>query len=311
MRKLCKLLTLPLALLLLLCSCTTGKSSPDSAAKGYAFTDSTGHEVVLPGKPARVAVLFSSLADIWVLSGGSVAISVQESVERGICDETTVLVDNGAGKAIDAEALIAATPDFAIVSADIPAQQEVAALLRAAGIPVAEFRVESFEDYLAMLKVCTDITGQTAYYDTYGTAQKAQIDALIAAQPYAGKKVLFIRAGSSARSVKAKGSDDHFAAAMLKELGATNIADGAPLLLDSLSMEVILQEDPDYIFFVAMGDEEASHTFVTQMLQEADWAALSAVQNEAYCFLPKANFHYKPSRGFADCYAQLTSEINK
>ena len=307
MKRLCNALALLLALLTL-ASCAP--PSGPAEASGYTFTDSTGHEVLLPGKPSRVAVLFSSLADIWVLSGGSVAISVLESVERGICTESTVLVDNGAGKSIDAEALIAAAPDFVIISADIPAQLEVAALLRTAGIPVAEFRVESFADYLAMLKICTDITGQATYYDIYGTAQKSRIDAVIAAQPYADKKVLFIRAGSSARSVKAKGSADHFAAAMLKELGATNIADGAPLLLDSLSMEVILQEDPDYIFFVAMGDEQASGAFVTQMLQGADWAALTAVQSGAYCFLPKDMFHYKPSRTFADCYERLASEAN-
>lgn len=302
MKRLCELLSLLLALLML-ASCAP-KDSPKKA-QGYAFTDSTGHEVVLPGQPTRVAVLFSSLADIWQLAGGKVTITVGESVERGICGTDALLVDNGAGKTVDTEALIAAAPDFAIVSADIPAQVEAAALLRTAGIPVAELRVESFTDYLSVLKICTDITQRPELYSEYGTAQQARIETALAVQPYAGKKVLFIRAGSSARSVKAKGSADHFAAAMLKELGAINIADGAPLLLDGLSMEVILREDPDYIFFVSMGDEEASRTYVMQMLQGEDWAALSAVKSEASYFLPKSMFHYKPSRNWADCYEQL------
>lgn len=290
----------------MLASCAP-KDTPKKA-QGYAFTDSTGHEVVLSGQPARVAVLFSSLADIWQLAGGKITITVGESVERGICGADTLLVDNGAGKTVDTEALIAAAPDFVIVSADIPAQVEAAALLRTAGIPVAELRVESFADYLSVLKICTDITQRPELYSEYGTAQQTRIEAALAARPYAGKKVLFIRAGSSARSVKAKGSADHFAAAMLKELGATNIADDAPLLLDGLSMEVILREDPDYIFFVAMGDEEASRAYVTQMLQGEDWAALSAVKSEATCFLPKSMFHYKPSRNWADCYEQLSAK---
>ena len=38
------------------------------------------------------------------------------------------------------------------------------------------------------------------------------------AKPFAGKRILFVRAGSGARSVKAKSSADHFAAATIKRL---------------------------------------------------------------------------------------------
>ena len=124
-------------------------------------------------------------------------------------------------------------------------------------------------------------------------------------KPLDGSKILFVRAGTSARSVKPKSSADHFAAAMLAELGATNIADGTPLLADGLSMEYILAEDPDYIYFTSMGDEQASLTFVTEMLKEAEWQALSAVKNGNYTFLPKENFHYKPNAHWANAYAYL------
>ena len=308
MKRLCKLLSL-LLIPLLLVSCTPA-ALEDLKKTETSFTDSAGHTVMIPDSPDRVAVLFSSLAEIWVLAGGEIAVTVGETVERGILCADVTLVDDGAGKSINTEVLLAAAPDLVITSADIPAQAEAAALLRSAGIPVAEMRVESFTDYLYALRVFSDICGTDAYA-AYGTAQQQEIDALCAAAPFAGKRILFIRAGSSARSVKAKGSADHFAAAMLKELGAVNIADGAPLLIDGLSMEVILQEDPDYIFFVAMGDEQASAAYVDQMLLEESWQALTAVQANRWSYLPKELFHYKPCDQWAAAYAHLASIANR
>ena len=306
MKRLCKLTALLLACLLL-ASCTGNGAGANAT---HTFTDSTGHTVSVNGTPQRVAVLLSSFAEIWQSAGGEVAITVGESVERGICEQGVTLVDAGAGKTVNAEVLIAAAPDLVLLSADIPAQVEAAALLREAHIPVAELRVESFDDYLAALKLCTDLTGRTDLYDSLGTAQKARIDALVSQAPLAGKRILFVRAGSTASSVKAKSSEQSFAAAMLTHLGATNIADGAPLLLDGLSMEVILAEDPDYIYFTAMGDEDASRAFVSEMLTREEWRALHAVKNGAVCYLPKELFHYKPNARWADAYEYLTSPIS-
>ena len=44
----------------------------------------------------------------------------------------------------------------------------------------------------------------------------------------------------------------------VKELGTYNIAENAPVLLDGLSQEEILMENPDYIFISTMGKEEAA-----------------------------------------------------
>ena len=308
MKNRCKLLPLLLALLLL-CACAPDPlvGDPDGTA---AFTDSTGHTFSLSAAPQRVAVLFSSLADVWTLAGGEIAITVGESVERGICTEDVILVDSGAGKTVNTELLIASAPDLVLLSADVPAQLEAAALLREAGIPTAALRIESFADYLTVLKLCTDITGNADRYALHGTSQSARIEAAVSTQPFAGQRVLFVRAGTSARSVKPKGRADHFAAAMLTELGAANIADDAPVLADGLSMEYILQEDPDHIFFVAMGDEEASRAYVDEMLTGAEWQALSAVQAGRVYFLPKESFHYKPGAKWADCYELLAEKAD-
>lgn len=100
------------------------ESSGTESGAYYTFMDDAGREVVLPEAPQKVAVLFSSFADIWKTAGGMVAVTVGESVQRGFADESAVLVDAGAGKTINTESLIAAEPDLIIGSLDIAAQAD-------------------------------------------------------------------------------------------------------------------------------------------------------------------------------------------
>ncbi len=273
----------------------------------YIFKDDLGETIVLHSKPQKIAVLFSSYADVWGSAGGHVDITVGESVSRGFANENAILVDEGAGKTINTELLIASKPDFVICSADIEAQVQVAELLNQNGIPAACFRVDDFEDYLEMLKICTDVTGDKEAYQKNGEEVRLQIQDILSQVTGEKEKktILFIRAGSSASSTKAKTGKDNFVCAMLDELGAYNIADEIPLLLDGLSIEEILLKNPDYIFISTMGDEQAAIANMTKLFGEKEWQALDAIKNENYTFLPKELFQYKPNARWAEAYKYL------
>lgn len=270
-----------------------------------SFTDDTGKEVVLTQRPETVAVLFSSFAEVWTLAGGNVAVTVGESVERGFAEDTVILVDDGAGKSINMELLIQAQPDFVLCSADVEAQVKAAELLQEADIPAACFRVEAFDDYLRMLHICTQITGDSEAYETHGVAVEKRIKALLRESKDEAADILFVRAGSSASSTKAKTGEQHFAAAMLEELGAYNIADAAPVLLDGLSMEEILRADPDFIFISTMGKESAAKAHMEEVLSQSAWQSLSAVKDGRVIYLPKDLFQFKPNARWSDAYAYL------
>ncbi|MBO5897934.1 MAG: ABC transporter substrate-binding protein [Clostridia bacterium] len=305
-----RLLALSLALLLL-CGCLP-VGEVDKSKTYVTVTDDGGTTEDVPRSPARVAVLFSSLADLWTLAGGEVAITVGETVERGIVPEGVLLVDAGAGKTVNTELLLSAGADLIIGSADVAAHVECVALARRVGIPAVLFRVESFDDYLRVLGVMTALTGDTAAYETYGLALQTRIDALLNAErPNDAPRVLFLRAGSSARSTKAKNADGHFAAAMLDELGAMNIADEAPILIDTLSIEAILASDPDYILITTMGDEAAARAYIETLLDEPTWQSLSAVQEGNVHILPKELFQYKPCAAWYEAYEYLSELINE
>lgn len=283
-------------------SCANGSDSTHASDPFYTFTDDTGEQITLQKKPQRVAVLFSSFADVWISAGGTVSITVGESVERGFADADAILVDTGAGKTVNTELLIASQPDFLICSADVEKQVQAAKLLNGSGIPAACFRIESFSDYLRVLKICTDVTGDATAYRENGIAVKERIDAMLSALPaeQAAPDVLFVRA--SASSVKAKTATHHFAAAMLEELGTYNIASDAPILLDGLNDEVIVQKDPTFIFVSIMGNEAAAREFIAQ---NAVWQTLSAVREGRCIYLPKELFQYKPNARWDEAYRYL------
>ena len=289
----------------------SGCAPAATAGDGYTFTDDTGVEVTVAKKPEKVAVLLSSLADLWITAGGEVAITVGESLERGFVEETAVLVDAGAGKTINLEGLIAAEPDLVIFSADLSGQLECADTLRSLGIPTAGFHVETFGDYLRVLEICTEILGTPERYARYGTQLQAQVAEILSASQARSDapEILFVRAGSSAKVTKAKNAGNHFVCAMLQELGAVNIADKAPILLDGLSAEEILISDPDFILFTTMGDESAGQAYMESLLSDPVWQTLTAVREGRVYQLPKELFQYKPNARWGEAYAYLSTLI--
>ena len=287
--------------------------APACAAEAISFTDSVGETVELTDRPERVAVLFSSFAEMWNLAGGEVAVTVGETIERGFAPADAALVDDGAGKSVNLELLISLKPDFVICSADIEAQAEACEILKEAGIPAARFRVENFSDYLHVLRLMCDMTGDDAAYAQYGASVADEIDALLAspeATAAAGTRILFVRAGSTASSTKAKTSADHFACDMLSELGCVNIADASSQLSESLNMEYILTEDPDVIFFSLMGDADAALANVNDLLSQPAWQQLRAVKEGRALVLPKELFHFKPNARWSEAYAYLINALN-
>ena len=232
------------------------------------------------------------------------AITVGESVERGLVDPETLLVDSNAGKSINRELLLSNRPDFVIASADIDAQRACAEILQTAEIPIAYFRVDSFDDYLHMLDVCTRITGNRDAYETYGAAVSKRIEEICSSvSDQKAPKILFIRAGSEI--AKAKVSGDHFVCDMLVDLNTQNIADSVPILLDGLSIEEILIADPDYILVSTMGNESAAISNIEEMFSTEAWSSLRAVRENHYYFLPKDRFQYKPNQRWGDAYDYL------
>lgn len=290
---------------------TESDTSEINVSFPYSFTDDSGEVVTLDAEPTKVAVLFSSYAEIWTDAGGSVAVTVAETVERGFADDSVTVIDPGSGHStIDLEALISAEPDFVIGTTDYAGQVDAVSFCRGVGIPAALFRVECFDDYLDVLEIFCDIAGSPENYELYGTSVESEIDALFDAvgeylESADAPDILFVRAGSTDSSTKAKTAADNFACAMLDELGANNIADERGEMTGELSLEAIIEADPDYMFITTMGNEAAAIEHMDSMLKSEGWRELSCVKESNYAYLPKELFHFKPNSRWADAYKML------
>ena len=284
----------------LLASCSPG------ADPSEGFIDDLGRTVSL-GKPERVACLLGSFAQIWQLAGGQAVAAPDDAwVDLGL-DMAPDAVNLGSTKNLSLEALFSAEPDLVLASVNTAQNLQWQQTLEAAGIPVAYFEVSDFEGYLRLLKLCTDLTGRSDLYERHGLAVQQQIDEAVEKANARGTtpRVLYLRISGS--GVRAKNSKGTVLGQMLLALGCANIADADETLLEHLSMEHILMEDPDYIFIVQQGDDtETARAHLVRFFEENPaWASLTAVREGRVFQLGKQLYNLKPNDRWGEAYLAL------
>lgn len=293
-----------------LTACGSVKSTQNQEV--VTFTDALGREVSVPKEPERVVALIGSFADIWILAGGDLCAAAEDAWEDFELDLLDA-VNIGGAHSPNLELIFSADPDFVIASASTSSNVEMKETLEAAGITVAYFDVDDFEDYLAMLDVCTDITGRKDLYEKNGLEIQSRIEEVKRdmeeqSLPEERRKVLLLRAHSG--SVKAKGSEGTILGEMLANLGCINIADSDASLLETLSIESIIRQKPYRIFVVTMGNDsqKALDNLYKMMDENPAWGSLEAVAEGRIHLMDRRLFHNKPNADWAVAYEKL-SEI--
>ena len=279
-----------------------------SKAGKITFTDALGQEFSID-PPRRAVVMIGSFADVWVLAGGedvlaATANDAWESYGLDLGEETANI---GSPMKPSAELVLGAEPDLVIASSLSPSNLELQETFQRAGIPAAYFDVSSFQDYLDLLDLFTRLTGHPENFEKYGTDVKAQVDKAVGRRAGYSFAPTVLTLQVSGSSVKVKNSEDNVLGPMLAELGCENIADRNGALLEELSLEAILQDDPDFIFAVYHGtDEEAARANLEEsLLSNPAWASLSAVEGGRFHILERRMYSLKPNALWGDAYEQL------
>ena len=287
------------------------ESAPESAssqlesAGEVSITDSNGTQITLDTSAPRVVATYGSFAEAWLLAGGELVGVTQDALEQrdlGLPEDIAVV---GTVKEPNAEEIIALEPDLVLLASDITAQADIRDVLENAGLACAFFQVDTFADYAFMMEQLCAITGREDLYEENVTQVGQQIEEVQANAALSSTRpnVLLIRAFST--GIKAK-TDDELAGAILKDLGAHNIADDHPSMLEDLSLEEVIAADPDYIFVTTMGDEQKALDYLNGLIQQNPaWSELSAVKEDRYIVLPKDLFHYKPNNRWGESYQYL------
>lgn len=292
-----------------------GSATSDTAASQQGgpvtFTDDLGKEVTVDN-PQRVVACMGSFASTWELAGGTL---VGASDDAFTLSDYELVSENvqkvGDFSSLNLESIIALEPDFVIMTSGTggrggdSSQADLTAALAASNIPVASFQVTTFDDYLRMLRTFCDITGRDDLYQKNGQATADKIEEIKAQVP-AGEapSALVLTTYSGGTRVQASST---MTGAMLSDLGVKNLADENPSLLKDFSLESIIDMNPDFIFVVPMGNDDAAamKALEDQTAANPAWSTLSAVQNDHYVVLDPHLFQYKPNERWNESYQVL------
>ena len=277
--------------------------------KGFLCgTDDLGREVTVASHN-RVVAGMGSFANIWELAGGTlVGASDDAFSDYGITSDAQKIGDFSS---LNAESIIALNPDFVILTGSNSgrgggvAQTELADTLTAANIPVAYFKVSTFDDYLRMLRTCCDITGNEQAFAENGQAPADKIEQIRAkAEGKQAGSAVVLTTYSGGTRVQSSSTQT---GVMLSELGAENIADSNKGLLSDYSLEALIEANPTTIFLLPMGDtdEAAQQALEDQTTANPAWAQLDAVKNNRVITLDPKLFQYKPNNNWDQAYQFL------
>ena len=281
-----------------------------SQVGAVTFTDDTGAEVTVEN-PQRVVACMGSFASMWELAGGTLVGASDDAFTLSDYDlksENVQKVGDFANPNL--EAIIALEPDFVIMTSGSGGrggdsnQADLKAALAASNIPVACFQVTTFADYERMLRTLCDITCRDDLYEQNVQATADRIAAITAKVP-AGEapSALVLTTFSGGTRVQASST---MTGSMLADLGVKNLADENPSLLKDFSLESIIGMNPDFIFVVPMGNDDAAmKALEDQTAANPAWSTLDAVQNGSYVALDPHLFQYKPNERWDESYQVL------
>ncbi|MGN0071478.1 MAG: ABC transporter substrate-binding protein [Atopobiaceae bacterium] len=307
------------------CSQTSSSSSSTDAqtstsattTDSVTFTDDLGREVTV-SNPQRVVACMGSFAGAWQLAGGTLVGASDDAFSHYGVDSSTV---SGVGKstALSLESILDLDPDFVIMTGVSDgkhstgvSQEDLESSLDEAGVPLAFFKVTTFADYERMMGIFCQITGRDDLYQQNVADVKDQIDQDIQTYSVADKAptVLVVSAYSKGLVVQ---DSTGMTGAIVKDLGAVNVADENPSLLSDFSLEAAVEADPDYILVLAASDDAATaqQYYNDAVGSDSAWADMTAVEEGHVTMLDAAHFLYKPLNRWAESYEIVGQALNK
>lgn len=270
----------------------------------------------------RVIACMGSFAKVWELAGGTLVGVTDDALadypELDLPEDVAVV---GSFTELNLEAIAALEPTLVLLSAasggrgKAASQADLQGALEDLGIPAAYFKVTLFDDYARMLRSCCDLTGRDDLYRTNVEDVRARIDdvvgaALGSARLSADGAPLVAAMVTYSGGVRLQGADT-MVGAMLADLGASNVADLEPGLLQDWSLESLIACDPDFVFVIPMGnDAEATRRALEeQTADDPAWSLLTAVREGRFFTLEPSLFQYKPLERWDESYRVLAGYL--
>ena len=263
-------------------------------AGGYAeITDDSGRTVSLAAKPQRIVVTSASfLAPLYAVGGTVVGRPVTKS---RVIPEAESAATIGPVYQIDAEKIIALTPDLVIINKGM--NEKLIETLAANGIQSLVIEMKSYADVKREIGTFAALTGEQARGEELTAQMDADIAAVRASIPQQKKRIAIIHSTGQGLSVQLSGS---IAGNIAEMLGWENTAADMPALDKNpdaapYSMETLVAQNPDIIFVTSMGEEAEIRASMEAMFRESPaWQSVTAIREGRVYYLPQEMFLFSP-----------------
>jgi iron complex transport system substrate-binding protein len=275
--------------------CTGSTEKPKAAAEFASIQDSAGRSVVLSKKPERIVVLSTSFLELLYAVDGKAAGRASTKTELVPAAARNV-PEVGFVYNVNIEKLVALQPDLVIAVEGM--HEKLIPTLESNGIPVLIVKYKTLEDTLKTISLFGKLSGTEDKAKKLVEELQSKTAELVSKVPQgSARKVAILHATTKNVTIE---QDTTIAGSITKKLGLINVATmGGAALKDSdtvpYSLEKLVENNPDEIFVVTMGDvQEIKKRMKSDVENSPAWQTLRAVKQQKVYFLPSELFLVNP-----------------
>lgn len=274
-------------------------------------TDATGATITIPQHPKRVVILNSANLDMYYAVGGTVVGKPTSSyISKEIREKTKDVPAVGTLHSPSVEAIIGLHPDL-VIGLNVPFNTGLRGILEDADIPLYINNLTTYEEVFDTLTFFGELTNQPDVAKATADKAMANYNKLIDdAKKQKGPRSLIIFGAPGSFSMA---TNKAFSGNLLSLLNGYNIADAATGLEGDyvpLSMEYVIKQDPEVIFFISMSPKSDSvNVFKREMLNSSAWSDVSAVKNQRIYYLSGGLFAANPGTRISEALQIMYDDL--
>ncbi|SDZ35531.1 iron complex transport system substrate-binding protein [Evansella caseinilytica] len=275
------------------------------------ITDLAGREITFERRPERIVSVIPADMEIIYALGGEVVGRPQATNGTVEPEEAAAVEEIGYPLGINYETIVSLQADLFIGHTRLNVDD--VSTLQALELNVILSQGDSMDDIKNLIHMYGDLLDRKAEANALIADIEKQVADITAVQREEPVKVLIL---FGTRDETMAALPQSLAGNLFELAGAENISAGLPHLDNyptyaQLSLERILEADPDAIYFMAHGDaEEAKQRFEMEMSANPAWNNLNAVKNNNIIVLPHELFGTNPGPRIVDALAFLKDSLD-
>lgn len=286
---------------LILAACSPGADDARSPATSAPIevVDDAGLTVRLDAPARRIVSLVPSATEVLVAIGAADAVVGRTRYD--VAPEVSHVPSVGGGLDPSIESLIALRPDL-VIAWESDGRETLRARLTAVGVPVFALRTQDTTDILRGIATLGRITGRDSAATTIASAVRDTLDAI--RREVAGRErpsALYVVHHDPPMTA----GPGTFIGQLIALAGARPVFGDIDQLWPAISMEAIVQRDPD-ILIVPVSDSTTGA--LARFRQMAGWRELRAVRNGRVVEVP-GDLMSRPGPGIAQAARVLARAL--